>query len=233
MERPVFRFASSVGDEATLAAEARELAKGGDAFFYAKLPTTDVAACLALGSAGFDIVDTGITFAWSAPGKPASNGVAVDLVSPAQHEAVATVAETSFRWSRFHLDPRIPPALANLIKRRWIENYLCGKRGSALYAAQVGGSVAGFLAVIEANEKSGPVAVIDLIAVAPEHQHHGVGGALIERFVSDWRERSSELRVGTQAANIRSLRFYETNGFRIVGSNYVLHAHYRKGEIQR
>jgi ribosomal protein S18 acetylase RimI-like enzyme len=233
--RPAFRLASaaSAGQVGVIAAEMVRLANRADAFFYAKLPTMDVPACVALVNAGFAVIDTGITFAWNGAEQRAADGVRVGIARQHQYASLPKIAETCFRWSRFHLDPQIPVGLANLIKRRWIESYVEGRRGSALYVAEVDNTVAGFLAVLEATSQSRTVAVIDLIGVASEHQGRGVGAALVRSFVNDWQGRAAELRVGTQAANIQSLRFYETSGFRVVESNYVLHAHVRRGEIYR
>jgi dTDP-4-amino-4,6-dideoxy-D-galactose acyltransferase len=229
---PVYKVAAvgaQTGD--ALRGELERLAAGGNAFFYAKVPTADVPASLALQHGGFGVVDTAVTFAWREQALGAPGSFDVSAVRPDQGEAVAAIAETCFVWSRFHLDPKIPRAAANRVKRCWIENYISGKRGAALYVATTGGAVAGFLAVIEAASEGRTVAAIDLIGVSAEHQHHGVGSALVHAFVRDWRERVSELRVGTQAANIRSLRFYERNGFRIAESSYVLHAHVRDGRV--
>lgn len=233
--RPVFRLTSAVStmEDGALADEMASLARRADAFFYAKLPTSDVPECIALVKAGFAVVETGITLSWGGDERSVAKGISAGIARQDQLEAIPKIAEVCFRWSRFHLDPQIPRNLANLIKRRWIENCVKGKRGSALYAAEIDGTVAGFLAVIESTVLNRPVAIIDLMGVAPGHQGHGVGTALVHSFVSDWKGRASELRVGTQAANIQSLSFYERNGFRIVDSNYALHAHYRNGEIRR
>lgn len=232
LARPVFKLASPQVSREPLSAEMAELSRQGDAFFYAKLPTSEVTTCMILSGAGFSVIDTGITFLWSG-GKGAAPrmNISVGPVRPEQHHAVADIAARCFRWSRFHLDPRIPVKLANLVKRRWIENYCRGQRGAALYVGEIGDTIAGFLAVIESKADNRPLAIIDLIGVSPEHQGRGIGAALVRFFVDEWRGRVAELRVGTQAANIASLRFYERNGFQIVESNYVLHAHYQDGEI--
>ncbi len=234
MGRAVYRWLGVTGATAgAAAAEMTRLAAGRDALFFAKTTTTDPEQCRTLEGAGFSIVDTGITLAWDADAvlAPPPGEIAVGPARPSQHVAIAEVAERSFRWSRFHLDTRIEPALANHVKRRWIENYCAGARGSALYAAEAGGIVAGFLAVIEGQVNGHPAAVIDLIAVAPEFQGRKVGAALIAFFIAEWRPRVRHLRVATQAANIRSMRFYEGLGFRAAASGYVFHAHYRNGAL--
>lgn len=233
--KPVFRLTAFEpnGSEGALNQDMANLANGGDAFFYGKVRTSDVPACLALQRVGFGVVDAAITFSWAGPARSGPSGVLVAQARPSQHQAIAVIAETSFRWSRFHLDPQIPASAANLIKRRWVENCFNGQRGAGVYVAEIDGEVAGFLAVMEAAGGERRAAVIDLIGVAPSCQGRGIGTALVEAFVADWRERVSELRVGTQAANIQSLRFYENTGFRIAESNYVLHAHYHGGEVLR
>ncbi len=233
LARPVFKWTGCTEGvaEGRLAAEMVELANGGDAFFFARMPTTDVSQCAAFSRAGFSVVDTGITFAWAGEVEAPQSDISVGVVRPEQHAAVTEIAGRCFRWSRFHLDPRIPVGLANLVKRRWIESYCRGHRGTVLYVGSVDDRVAGFLAVLESSMENRPYAAIDLIGVSPEYQGRGVGTALVRRFVEDWRERAKELRVGTQAANVQSLRFYERNGFRAVGSSYVLHAHYYGGGI--
>lgn len=236
LARPVFKWTGELGElrEGRLSAEMAERAEGGDTFFFAKLPTSDVAQSMILARVGFSVVDTAITFNWAGEDRGTlPSGVAVGLARPEQHQAVADIATRCFRWSRFHLDPQIPTELANLVKRRWIESYCLGRRGSALYAAEVDGATVGFLAVLESAVLGRSVASIDLVGVASEHQGRGVGAALVRRFVDEWRGRVSELRVGTQAANIRSIRFYERIGFRAVESTYVLHVHYRHGKIPR
>jgi ribosomal protein S18 acetylase RimI-like enzyme len=235
LQRPVFRLSWAAVDPParTLRAEMASLSGGGEAFFYAKLPTSDVQACNALGDAGFALVDTAITLARTGCTENTGEEIAVGIARGEQYPMIPGIAEKCFRWSRFHLDPKIPAELANAIKRRWLESYVHGTRGCALYAAEIEGQVAGFLAVAESAVENRRVAIIDLLGVAAEHQGKGVGSALVRAFTKDWQGRVAELRVGTQAANIPSLRLYENHGFRIVESSYVLHAHYHGGEIQR
>ncbi len=234
LERPAFRLAAPGVGAGQLAEQMAGLSRDSDAFFYAKLPTAEVAACIELSNAGFAVIDTAMTLDWAGlqPAVAAAT-VQVGPVQPHQASALVTIAESCFLWSRFHLDPQLPRRMANLIKRRWIENYVNGSRGSALYAAVLDGEVAGFLAVIESTVNGVPAASIDLVGVAPQFQGRGVGVALVDTFLRDWEPRAKALRVGTQAANIRSLRLYESRGFRISESNYVLHAHYRGGRIKR
>jgi dTDP-4-amino-4,6-dideoxy-D-galactose acyltransferase len=229
--RPAFRLVPGALEEGELLrSQMSALSQHGDAFFYARVPTSEVQACIRLTAAGFGVVDTGITLA-RGPGTHGNRDIRVAVAKASQHEAIPVIGERCFRWSRFHLDPKIPTALANVVKRRWLESYVQGARGAALYAAAVEGQVAGFLAALESSSAGRRVAIIDLLGVAPEHQRKGLGAALVQFFISEWQGSVSELRVGTQAANVDSLRLYESCGFRVAESSYVLHAHYRDGKL--
>lgn len=233
MNRSVFRWTgttdSIANDSLKLEMTRASFANGG--FFYVKWPIQNVAGMAILTRMGFSVVDTPITFEWRGD-LPKTPSLSEIVPAGERHFGeLADVAENCFRYSRFHLDPNIPKKVADLVKRRWIENYFIGKRGSALYVALVQGRVAGFLGVVEATDDSKEIAVIDLIGVSTPYQGQSIGSNLVYYFIREWRERVASLRVGTQAANIPSLRLYEKTGFQIVSSQYVLHAHVLPGGV--
>ena len=196
----------------------------GRAFVYSKIPTGRVKALHALGAMGLRVVDTQVTFE-RAPGRlsagAASKSLRVGKARPQDHAGVRAVAGSCFRFSRFHLDPRVPNRLAHRVKRAWAANALAGGRGDAVYVARRGRRVCGFLIALVRREKRRRVAIIDLIGVASRDQGAGVGRALVRRFMRGSRARL--FRVGTQAANAPSLAFYESCGFRCRETHYVLH----------
>lgn len=231
--RPCYRFVWKEADgtgAGEMAAKMTELSGGQQAFFYVKLDAHRVAAVATLERSGFAVVDTNVTLKWSGHQLPigGEGGVRVMVAEPRHFGEMQDIAARCFRYSRFHLDPLFPDETANFLKRKWIENYCLGARGSALYVATVGEVPAGFLAVIE-TEDGGRNAAIDLVGVAPDFQGRGVGTALVSHFLGQWHSRAGRLLVGTQVANVRSMAFYEQQGFRAVGSAYVLHAHFRDG----
>jgi ribosomal protein S18 acetylase RimI-like enzyme len=146
------------------------------------------------------------------------------LAGAADCAAVRKVAEASFRFSRFHLDPKIPNDVADRIKGDWAENYFRGARGDGMVVAELDGEVAGFLQLLW----SGPKLVIDLIAVAPHAARRGLARGMISfawtKGTGDERGPSSML-VGTQAVNIPSCRLYEGLGFRLSAASIVMHHH--------
>lgn len=230
---PCYRYVPKDADGTAagdLAAVMAELSGDGQAFFYAKLETPRIAAVTTLERSGFSVVDTNVTLEWSErqPRPGGVGGIQVLAAEQTHFGALQDIAVRCFRYSRFHLDPLFPDETADLLKRKWVENYCLGARGSVLYAATVGEVPAGFLAVIETADGVASAA-IDLVGVAPEFQGRGVGTALVSHFLGQWQGRVDRLLVGTQVANVRSMAFYEQLGFRTAGSAYVLHAHFRDG----
>lgn len=197
-------------------------------FYYTRVSTARPDLVQALSAAGFKVVDVTVTFdrvpAKDLPGADPP-GVLVRDVLATDHERLLDIAFSCFDYSRFHLDPDIPTGLANLIKKEWVHNYLRGRRGDRLLVAAVAGQPVGFLCVMSARVAGELTNIIDLVGVDRAHQGRGAGKALINFFVAGSAGRFQKLRVGTQIANIPSLRLYEACGFKVRETAYVLHAH--------
>ena len=204
------------------ATEVLEHAAGhpGRALYQAKVETGDLATVLELNVAGLVPVNVNTLLArepgGSAPEPP--DGVQVREIEPTDTE-LADVAGRSFSRTRFHLDPRVPDEVADRIKRDWVVSYLEGARGETAYVALRDGRPVGFLLVLATDTER----VIDLMGVAPQERGGGVGAALAGRFVAESANRCQIVRVGTQAANPGSTRFYEARGFRAAGAVYDMH----------
>jgi ribosomal protein S18 acetylase RimI-like enzyme len=189
-------------------------------FYTCRVASDDVAAISALEDEGFHVVDVNVTL--ERAGGEGLEGAGVAPATPAQHQALLDIAESCFRYSRFHLDPLISDDAANRVKRAWVASYLDGTRGVELLAVENGGRPAGFLAVLEAADGA---RVIDLVGVAPDAQGAGLGEALVKEFAHRHGEGGRTLRVGTQVANVPSLRLYEKLGFRVTSARAILHRH--------
>jgi GNAT superfamily N-acetyltransferase len=76
------------------------------------------------------------------------------------------------------------------------------------------GAIVGHLQLVP-TDAPGEVEVTNM-AVAPEHQGHGVGRALVERALAACRdEGANRVLVATAAADLGALRFYQRVGFRM------------------
>lgn len=191
----------------------------GPSFVDAKVPTHDVGRVDRLESAGFRVVDTAVTL--ELPSRTVDAPItATGFAAPGDADVVAEIAATAITLSRFHLDPRIPDVTASALKAAWTRSFFAGNRGAWMVVARTGSTVVGFLQLIDTVD----ALVIDLVAVRPLDQGAGLGRSMMARAARDCGSASA-LRVGTQAANMGSLRFYESLGFRVVGTQYVLHRH--------
>jgi GNAT superfamily N-acetyltransferase len=228
IDRDAFRVVPV--DEPTPDSAPPEALLGRPGFYFAKLGTTDVGRLSVLTTLGFHVVDVNLTLERrpeSDGGRPAATRLRD--AEPRDADAVLAIAESCFICSRFHLDPEFPDAIANRIKREWVRSYLEGRRGERLLVAEREGKPVGFLAALQVRHQGALARVIDLIGVATDEQGRGVGRDLVQGFITGAGRDVELLRVGTQAANIRSVRLYEQCGFRLAESSYVLHAH-RSGD---
>jgi GNAT superfamily N-acetyltransferase len=201
-------------------------------FYYAKVSTERLDLVGQLTASGFSVVDVSVTFERKPSREPlggTGHGIEVREVSEAEHDRVLDIAKHSFLYSRFHLDPLMADTLADEVKRSWIESYIQKRRGEKLWVAVSKGQPVGFLADLAGTADGQKIRVIDLISVAKEHQGCGAGKALVEFFVHHCASQCDRVQVGTQVANIPSMRLYERCGFMMVGSAYVLHGHFKTG----
>lgn len=212
LERPALRVVPRSNTEATL--------PEGMFFATVKLPAEAVATASRLADVGFRVVDTALTFAVAASAIPADHGAELRMAAPSDRAAVAVIARDGFRFSRFHLDPHIPTSVAGRIKGAWADNFFAGRRGDAMIVASDEGVVVGFLQLLRpANDRL----VIDLIAVKAGSRGRGLARAMIGHAARTMS--TAQLVVGTQAANVPSVRLYEGLGFRLTGAQLVLHHH--------
>lgn len=217
---PVFRVTPQGGDDDVekLVDHARGQSR---AFYYAKAPVDQIGPVRSLSAAGFYVVDVNVTFRYEGSEARFESPYVIRRAEPRDAEEILAIAGSTFRYSRFHLDPRVSDELANRIKREWIASYCEGRRGEALWIAVESDRPVGFFAVAALDG----VRRIDLIGVARGQERKGIGRALTSFFIEQYREQSSRLEVGTQIANVPSTRLYENLGFRLAESAFVLHKH--------
>lgn len=193
-------------------------------FIYCLTSTENVTTLNFLEQNGFRVVDTRVSF--NKKGISSIEEFSDDILimrhaEESDREEVCVIGGRDFLYTRFHLDPYIDNGAANEIKREWIENYFNGKRGDDLLIAEKEGQVAGFLSVIEKKDQNR--AIIDLVCVSKDFQKQGVGRTLLSFFESEYK--GYMLEVGTQVANIASMRCYVAAGFRPYETKYIVHRH--------
>lgn len=195
-------------------------------FVYTKIPALAVHTARILQRLGFFLVDTQVTFEKAISDQSPSTppNVEVRLAQPNDEKGACSLAGSAFRYSRFHLDPLIPRQLANRVKTEWVANYFRGQRGDALVVALDKNKVVGFLQLLF-NENNKEL-VIDLIAVDENMRGKGIAAAMIH-YADRAFPSHQQMVVGTQIANISSVRLYEKLGFRLRSAQYVYHYHHQ------
>ena len=191
-------------------------------FIYTKVPVLSTNLIKFITKIDFNLVDTNVVFE-----KPmlmnkefTNSKCSVRFALPEDKNQVAELARNNFTYSRFHLDDDIPLSVANEIKAEWARNYFIGLRGDKMVVSLVNDAIVGFLLLLESSTHL----IIDLIAVDNNHRRKGIAGDMIA-YVGSHLNSFSSIQVGTQLANIPSIRLYEKIGFRACTSNYVFHYH--------
>lgn len=197
----------------------------GPAFYDVRVPCDWIDLVRSLCQAGFVVVDAPILLESGNPPSHTRTNLTITLVEPSDRISIVELASEAFRYSRFHLDPSIPNATASQIKADWAANCCDGRRGDRVWVARQNSRVVGFLASLVSNDLEDTIATIDLVAVDPSCQGQGIGRALVTTFMDHYHNRCNVFQVGTQAANLPALRLYQSLGFKIARTQYLLHYH--------
>ena len=200
-----------------------EVLQRSPVFIFAKVATNNLRATKFLETKKFNLVDTNIVFEKSVSfSDEVSNRCTIRFACADDEKQVVHVAGNSFIYSRFHLDESISPQIANRIKAEWTRNFFLGKRGDQMVVALVNEQIIGFCQLIYHQKKL----IIDLIAVDTTQRRKSIASDMIA-FAELNCEKFNDVRVGTQIANIPSMRLYEKLGFRVIETTYVFHYHSR------
>lgn len=197
-------------------------------FTFTKINTTDIPFIRFAEKQGFNLVDTNVSLVLKQPAKAENDDNSTYnccFATSADEEAACDVGRMSFNFTRFHLDDFIPKKTADYIKAEWVRNYFKGRRGDKMVLAKSGDGTVGFLQLfVNPIAIGSDVVVIDLIAVAPEHRRKGLAGKMIS-FAINKLCNGQRMMVGTQIANIPSIKLYQQLGFVFDNAQYVFHYH--------
>ncbi len=204
----------------TIEKELREISRN-PCFIYSKINVENLSLAKQLEAFGFSIIDTNIILEKNAPLFSSFIGNCdVDFAIQNDKNEVMNLAASSFRFSRFHLDPNIPNDIANKIKSKWVENFFLNKRGTHLIVAKIKQIVAGFLLCI----KDKNILYIDLFAVDSKKRGMGVANDMINFAVLNIPDIHTVI-IGTQLANIPSINLFLKLDFKLKESKYIFHYH--------
>jgi dTDP-4-amino-4,6-dideoxy-D-galactose acyltransferase len=191
---------------------------------YLNVPSERTDLATALTGMGFEPIAGRTVFRGGVPppgGTAPSSGVGFDRVDgeEAGPDWVALACQSG-QHSHYRRDPRIPEESFREVYRRWIVNSLTGKVSDAVFAARVGGRLAG-LVTGAVRDREGN---IGLLAVKEGMRQQGIGRRLMhEAFAWMRGEGLSQWNVVTQTENEPACRFYASLGARPVRVESTYH----------
>jgi RimJ/RimL family protein N-acetyltransferase len=152
------------------------------------------------------------------------NAVADDIeIIPADEsdlEELRVIAETAFGHERYHVDPRLDPALGDERYGRWVRNSL-NHTTQRLLKILDGERLIGFFVVEPKSQQS---MYWHLTAISPQWQGCGYGrrawSAMLHYHQSEGYDTVS---TTISAQNIRVLNLYSQLGFRFMPSEMTFH----------
>jgi ribosomal protein S18 acetylase RimI-like enzyme len=188
---------------------------------YCKIKPISVACTGLLFDCGFKLIDTNLTMRKKVDDHFKNRDFDnIRFATMEDEEQVAELARTSFSFSRFHLDPHVCTEDANNLKAEWARNFFRGKRGDAMVVAMEKNVVVAFLQLFY----FGSELVIDLIAVDASQRCKSIAKNII-MYAANQCKPFQSMRVGTQIANIPSIRLYEALGFKVDSFDHIFHYH--------
>ena len=230
MAKLAWLVASEEQRSASIERALRRAREAGIEHVTARFRADNLAMARAAIDAGFYLADVSVTFrrAIPPPTKTAASGISIVPYSGDSHQrdAMLALASDIFSNSRYYGDPVFERTHVDTLHRRWVENS-CGGRADRIFVATSGAKVLGFVACLfsPGNPAYGiaPMATVDLIGVTPDAQGRGVGTALMAAATENYRGRSAEIQVGTQAYNYGAIRLYTRCGFHLAKAETTLH----------
>jgi ribosomal protein S18 acetylase RimI-like enzyme len=190
-------------------------------FIDAKASVEDLSSVKHLEDLGFRLIDTNVQLIRKAQRINFSK-IGTRFALESDENMVRQLAGSSFTQSRFHIDREISGKIANKIKSEWAANFFLKKRGEWMVVSEINGVLVGFLQLLKKDHST---IVIDLIAVSPSFQGKGIGKSMISFAIQNCTAVIPNVIVGTQIANMNSLKTYNNLGFRTTSAQYVFHMH--------
>ncbi|GJL77306.1 MAG: hypothetical protein NPINA01_02950 [Nitrospinaceae bacterium] len=135
------------------------------------------------------------------------------------------IAKTNFRYSHFHMDPRLSQTKSNDLFACWIENDVKG-RADKVFLIEDKGNVAGFVTLnIDPNSQEAlgfKIGEIDLLVISAEYQGKGLGHALVLAGLEWLRPQVQFVEARTQLMNHLALNTFIKSQFQLLNSGIFL-----------
>ena len=187
----------------------------------------------ALLNIGFELRDTNLKFEVLGSSirdkqdEKMNGNIQIDFIkekSEVQQKQIEEIAKESLIFSRFNYDTNLPLGCGQKIKENWARDIYAGKRGDGLLLAKDDNQVVGFLGFIK-NSNDIDCYQIDLLAVKSDQQQKKIGTNLLRQFNNLLLNDNSLGIAGTSILNYPAINLYISFGYKIKGSQQILHYH--------
>lgn len=205
----------------------------GPTLLTAKINSNEITKIHALLNIGFELWDTNLKFEVLGSSirdkedEKMNGNIQIDFIkekSLAQQKQVEEIAKESLIFSRFNYDTNLPLGCGQKIKESWARAIYEGKRGDGLLLAKDDNQVVGFLGFIK-NSNDIDCYQIDLLAVKSDQQQKKIGTNLLRQFNNLLLNDNSLGIAGTSILNYPAINLYISFGYKIKGSQQILHYH--------
>jgi GNAT superfamily N-acetyltransferase len=207
------------GYQALLAELARRARSAGYDQVLRRSGLENLAEIWALESAGFALMDVGVTFSRTLRG-PIEPAVHDDLtVRPSTDADIERIVAAMVQqpWgSRYESDPAYEPARVRELRSRWLWNSHRG-RADVILVGVLDGRPAGYV-TCRLDGASGH-GEIELVGTLPEFRGRRVASRVLADAVAWFSTRATVVTVRTQATNIAAANLYESGGFTLRSSD--------------
>jgi len=169
------------------------------------------------------LVDTRIVFSKDLMAIPKTDPpeTVSEFTLPQATDRLYDIVLESGIFSRFRLDPKIPPGSYDRMYRIWLDNSVSRKIADVLLVSKdEAGAINGMVTLANRTE----TAVIGLIATHADARGKGVGSHLMKAAEQYALQKGkTQLTVATQKANEPACRFYSKAGYQIANEVDVFH----------
>jgi ribosomal protein S18 acetylase RimI-like enzyme len=200
-----------------------EATDDGYAHVIIRVPAEDIRVARVAEQSGMRLVDIAVDLSTTVAGRHALTvlGPSVRPAVPADHDALRSIAETAFEFSRFSADPFFSEQQVAGFYRQWTTN-LCEGLAKVVLVAEASDEIAGFTSCSLLDDGTGR---IPLIATSEAHRRQGVGRVLLESSLR-WFEAAGvrTARVKTQVANYPAIAMYQRAGFTVATAELTFSA---------
>ncbi len=140
--------------------------------------------------------------------------------------AIQDIGRYNHTHSHFFCERQFSHDKVRELFAEWLYKCVTGV-AQQVFVADIEGKVAGFATLLIGNALvpfiDKRIGVIDFIVVDRRYQGKGVGRALLNKAMNWFAGRVEIVELRTMADNLSALRFYESNGFRVLSADQHLH----------